>query len=100
MPDITPFIVVTRQPNGAGDLGTCEQGWFTLERGIVTLVTEDGAELRDDNGRRIERKLADGENPLTIAKRMRLRVWRAARDDDNGFNRPTSSLRYPKNGVA
>jgi len=32
-------------------------------------------------------RLGAGENHVTIAKRMRLKMWRDENDDGNGFNR-------------
>jgi len=90
-------LAITANPTGNGDRGSCEEGFYFVDGDVLTMCDSTGHPLRDSNtGERVTHKLAPGENPVAVAKRITLRLWRAAtaRSDDLGdFNRP---LHYPR----
>jgi hypothetical protein len=63
------------------------------------MCDRDGVPLRDENnGERIAMRLLPAESEKAVAKRMTLRLHRAAnRDEMAGFGR---RLRYPQRGWA
>ena len=98
MPRVHQVTVITRNPIGAGDMGSCEVGHYTVDAGLLTMVTADGVPLRAANGERITARLAPGEDARRIAGRLRLAHWMHERDSSEavpGFGRPLS---YPKPG--
>jgi hypothetical protein len=99
MSNIKSVIVITGNPSGKGDLGTCEQGWYKVSDGILTMTDCDGKSLRDENtGRRIELRVLPGDDEKALAKRLTLKAYRTEhRDEMAGFHRP---IRYPKTGLA
>jgi hypothetical protein len=100
MRDVRHITIITRNPIGSGDGGSCEEGFYTVDGdGVLTMTDAEGAALRNPNtGEKITHRLAPGESDKAVAKRLRLRIYRDARpDDDKGFSRP---LRYPKFGLA
>jgi hypothetical protein len=101
MPDIKQVTVITRNPNGAkGDLGSCEIGFYTLsEDGLLTMTDGQGGPLRDENtGHKIEMHLLPGENEKAAAKKLTLKIYRDAPDNEMaGFHRP---IRYPRSWLA
>jgi len=97
VPDnIKQVTVITSNPSG-NDLGSCEVGFYTLEGDLLTMVDGDGVPMRNANtGEKITHRLASGESEKTIAKRLTLKIFNAARGDEiAGFNRP---IHYPKCG--
>jgi|SRR5271170_6596899 len=86
MSDVKSVTVATRNPSG-NDLGSVEIGFYTLSDGLVTMTDCEGLPLRNANGDLMTHRLGAGENHVTIAKRMRLKMWRDENDDGNGFNR-------------
>ena len=49
MSEIKSVIVTTAKPTGPDDLGRCEEGFYTVANGILTMCDRDGVPLRDDN---------------------------------------------------
>ena len=97
--EIRQVTVITRNPSGDGDMGSCEIGHYTVEGDTLAMVDAKGAPLRDANtGERITHRLALGEGEKAIAKGLTLKIFRAARGDEMAdFNRP---INYPKFGLA
>jgi hypothetical protein len=62
------------------------------------MTDREGNPLRDEmTGARITARLSPGDNEKAEAKRMTLRLHRAAdRDGMAGFHRPLSGRGYPK----
>lgn len=85
---IVPFWITTRP--GLGSDGACEQGFYTVENGVLKMVDKDG----NPTGR--THQLAPGENPLAIAQSLRRQAWLAT-STASDFNRP---LRYGPSGLA
>jgi hypothetical protein len=90
-------IVIVANPCGRNDTGQCAEGFYTLDGDLLTMTDRDGVPLRDENsGARITQRLAQGESDKAVAKRLTLKIHRAANGDEMaGFNRP---IRYPKAG--
>jgi hypothetical protein len=63
------------------------------------MTDRDGVPLRDENnGARITQRLAPGESDKAVAKRLTLRVYRAANGDPmSGFHK---RIEYPSRGWA
>jgi hypothetical protein len=99
MPEIKQVTVITSNPSGNDHVGSCEIGHYTIEGDLLTMCDAEGVPLRNANtGERITHRLASGENRVTIAKRLTLKIWREARGDEiSGWNRP---IQYPKWGGA
>jgi hypothetical protein len=93
MPEIKHVIVATRNPTGDDprDKGASEEGFYTVDAGLLTMVTVGGAPLRAANGERITARLAPEEDAKRVASRLTLSHWRTQRSRDEvveGFNRP------------
>jgi len=93
MSDVRQVTVITRNPIGKDDGGSCEEGWYTVDGDLLTMTDAEGVALRNPNtGEKITHRLAPGESDKAVAKRLGLKMYRGERgDDDKGFNRP---LRY------
>lgn len=85
--------VATRNPSG-NDLGSVEIGFYVVEDGILTMCSAEGDLLRNANtGDLMTHRLAPGENPVVIAKRLTLKIYRTNNGDDVvGFGR---NIDYP-----
>jgi hypothetical protein len=95
--EIKHCVVITANPTSSNDTGSAEEGWFTVSDGLVTMTDKDGDPIRNANGDRMTHKLLPGENPVVIAGRMRLKMWRDERGDGvEGFNR---RIDYGSSGV-
>jgi len=97
--EIKSVHVITANPTDRDSLGSCEIGYYTVSGGLLTMVSNDGAPLRDpNNGERITVRL-NGESEKTVAKRLTLQHWQSSRGDETSveFNRP---IHYPKAGWA
>ncbi len=70
MLEIYQVTVITRNPSGPGDVGSCEVGHYTVDGGLLTMVTADGAPLRATNGERITHHLVPGEDAKRVAGRL------------------------------
>jgi hypothetical protein len=89
--DIFQVTVITSNPTGNDRVGSCEVGHYTVDGGLLTLVTADGAPLRAANGERITARLAPEEDAKRVASRLTLSHWRTQRAQNEivpGFNRP------------
>jgi hypothetical protein len=86
-------VVVQTLPVTESFGGQVEEGKYTWEDGIVTLVEHDGTPLRDRRGKVYEKKLTPEENPRTIAGRLTKQRWRDHGGDKQSFSRP---LNYKK----
>jgi hypothetical protein len=54
MPEIKSVIVITANPSGGrDDLGSCEEGFYTLDGDVLTMVTATGQPLRGTFGERL-----------------------------------------------
>jgi hypothetical protein len=97
--EIKRCVAVVSNPVGENDRGEVTESNYFVEGGWLTLCTEDGAPLRDDNtGGRFTVRLEPGDHEQTTAKRLTLRRYRAAnREDVAGFNRRIS---YGRSGLA
>jgi hypothetical protein len=96
--DIHQVTVITSNPTGPGDVGSCEVGRYTVDGGLLTMVTAGGAPLRAANGERITARLAPEEDAKRVAGRLTLSHWRIQRAQGEivpGFNRP---LHYRSSG--
>lgn len=94
MPDIHQVTVITRNPSGPGDVGSCEVGHYTVDAGLLTMVTAAGVPMRAANGERITARLAPEEDARRVAGQLTLAQWRNERDASEavpGFGR---RLRY------
>jgi hypothetical protein len=83
-------------PRSGGNTGRVAEGWYKLEDDTLVMCDPDGVAIRDTEGARIEHKLAPGENPMGVAKRLTLKICRSLHVGDglDGFKRPV--LTYPK----
>jgi hypothetical protein len=90
---IKSVIAIISNPSGRGDRGQCEQGNYFVRDGVLTMCDLEGVPVRDANtGRRIELGLLPGDDEKALAKRLTLKMYRAAnRDELAGFHRP---IRY------
>jgi hypothetical protein len=97
MPDIRQVTVITSNPTGNDQVGSCEVGFYTIEAGILTMTDIHGVPLRDSNtGEKITHRLMANETPRVIAKRLTLKRHRAANGDGMaGFGR---RIHYPNSG--
>ena len=85
-------IVEIYRPNDEGFPGQVEEGQYTCEDGVVTLVGHDGAALTDRRGKQYTKKLRPEENPHVIAGRLLKQRFHDRGGDKKQFNRP---LVYP-----
>jgi len=80
MSEVKSVWITTRLPIG-DDPGAGEFGLYTVEDGVLQMVTEAGR----PGGKKYE--LQPGDDPKTIAARLTKEAWvRRARESD--FNRP------------
>lgn len=96
--EIQQVTVITRNPIGANDVGSCEIGHYTVDAGLLTMVSAEGAPLRAANGERITARLTPEEDARRVAGRLTLSHWRTQRDASEavpGFGRP---LDYGRSG--
>jgi hypothetical protein len=76
-----------------------EQGFYFVADGVLTMTDGDGKPVRRRySGEVYQQKLQEGDDPVVIAKRLTLAIWRSntGGDASGGFNR---RLRYPDFGV-
>ena len=99
MSDVKSVVVIISNPVGKGDTGECAEGWYFVENGVLTMTDREGVPLCDEyNGQRIAMRLLAGESEKAAAKRLTLKIHRAAsRDEMSGFHRP---IRYPQQAWA
>jgi hypothetical protein len=80
-------IAEVRRPRGDFP-GQVEEGQYTFEDGVVTLVNNAGAPICDRYGKVYEKKLAPGEDPHVIAGRLTKEVWQARGGGKRKFSAP------------
>jgi len=88
------FPVCIQLKEASGDHpGHVVPGFYTLDGDTVTLVDEFGDPVTDADGKTYRRKLAENQNPGTIAYIL-LQSWWDARPNKsrNGFDGP---IQYP-----
>jgi hypothetical protein len=88
MPEIHEVTVITANPTGPGDVGSCHVGHYTVDGGLLTMVTADGVPMRAANGERITAHMRAGDSARSVASRMVLSHWRATDGAASDFNRP------------
>jgi hypothetical protein len=81
MPEIKSVWVQTAAPRLPEFPGAGEQGFYFVADGLLTMCDERGKSVAKPY------RLNDGDNPHTIAGRLRLEAWRKA-GGENDFNRP------------
>lgn len=86
---IKSAVAIVSNPVNAKDTGEVAQGNYTLENGVLTMTDADGVPLRDENtGGRIEMRLLPGESETVAARRLTLKIHRAANGDQlAGFHK-------------
>jgi hypothetical protein len=83
--------LITSNPAGRDDSGSCEHGYYTVEGDLLSMVTSTGEPLRGGFGERVAAR-PNGGSEKSVAMRLTLEHWRSARRDEMaGFNRP---IRY------
>jgi hypothetical protein len=83
---------------GPGDPGRATIGFYTITDGVLTMTGDGKAVRRKFSGEPYKHKLEPDDDPVIIAKRRTLSIYRSNTDDGlGGFNRPLS---YPKLGLA
>jgi hypothetical protein len=93
---IYDVVVQIYPPNEEkGYPGQVCEGKFTHENGVVTLVNNAGAPIRDRYGKAHEQKLAPGEAAHVVAARLTREAWQARGGGKRKFSAP---LNYPKLG--
>lgn len=93
-PKVQSCSVVVAQPAHEADLGQTIDCWWYEQDGAVVLCSQSGKPTGD------EKRLMPGDNPLSVAKRLRLAAWRRERPAESvpGFGR--RRLNYESPGVA
>lgn len=92
-PTIQSCCCVVRQPGHEGDLGEAVDCHWYVEDGAVVLCLQSGKPTGE------ERRLALGDDPRSIAIRLRRSAWRQQRNATElvpGWRRP---LRYGVSGL-
>jgi hypothetical protein len=87
-PKIESCVAVVRHPSHEGDLGEAVDCNFFVDDGTVVLCTPSGKPTGE------EKHLAPGDDPRSVAKRLRRDTWRREQNKSErvpGFDRP---LRY------
>ena len=90
---INRVIVEIARPDADGFPGQVEEGQYTYEDGVVTLVSHDGAPLADRKGKKYTKKVMPQESPHIIAGRLLKQRFRDRGGDKRQFSAP---LNYPK----
>jgi hypothetical protein len=100
MPEIKEASAIVANPVTRGDTGRATVGFYTVSDGILTMTDGDGKPVRRRHSGDVYRhELKDGDDPVAIAKRLTLAIWRSntGGDASGGFNR---RLHYPDIGLA
>jgi hypothetical protein len=98
MREIKRCVAVVANPLDSDDRGEVTESSYFVEGEWLTLCTDDGAPLRDDNGGRFTVRLEPGDNEQRMAKRLALQRYRSEhRDELAGFNR---RINYGRSGLA
>jgi hypothetical protein len=89
---IFPVFIELKKPSG-GHPGHVIQGFYSLDGDTVILVDQFGDPMTDADGKSYRRKLAENQNPGTIAGTLLQNHWDARPNKSrNGFDRP---IQYP-----
>jgi hypothetical protein len=72
-PKVQSCCVVIAQPAHEGDLGEVIDCWWYEQDGAVVLCSQSGKPTGD------EKRLMPGDNPLLVARRLRLVAYRSER---------------------
>ena len=99
MPEIKEVSVIIANPVTRGDTGRATIGFYTVSDGVLTMVDGDGKPVfRRHSGDIYTHELKDGDDPVAIAKRLTMSIWRSntGGDPSGGFSR---RLVYPDIGV-
>jgi hypothetical protein len=98
MPEVRQVHAIVSNPIREGDTGRVTIGYYTVADDVLTMTDGDGKpDRRRYSGELYKHKLAESDDPVVIAKRLTLAIWRSnTRGDASGFNRP---LRYPDFGA-
>lgn len=100
MPEVKSVAVSVANPTHPDDPGRATIGYYVIEGDVLTMTDGNGVPVRRRYGGEVYRqKLESGDNPVVIAKRLTLSIWRSntGGDASGGFNRPLS---YPPLGAA
>jgi hypothetical protein len=86
--EVRQVTVITANPTRSDDVGSCAEGFYTIDGDTITMCDSEGVPLRDsNNGERVTARLS-GEPEKVIAKRLTLKRHRAENGDDaNGFGK-------------
>jgi hypothetical protein len=93
-PKVQSCVVVVRQPEHEADLGEVVDCHFIVDGDYVVICTAAGKPTEE------EKRLAPGDDPRTVAKRLKRDAWRREQSTAErvpGFGRP---LRYGPLGLA
>ena len=82
-PKVRACCVVVAQPAHEGDLGSTIDCFYFVEDGVVVLCLPSGKATGE------EQMLKPGDDPCSVAKRLKLRAWREERSSERvpGFGR-------------
>lgn len=94
MPEIQHIFAQVAPCSDRNPAGRVTEAFYTVSGDSVSLCDVDGRELRDELGSPITAAVKDGQTARQIASRLALRRFRAVHGSD--FDRPTSSLRFPR----
>jgi hypothetical protein len=90
MPEIKEVSVIIANPVTRSDTGRATIGFYTVSDGVLTMVDGDGKPVfRRHSGDIYTHELKDGDDPVAIAKRLTMSIWRSntGGDASGGFNR-------------
>jgi hypothetical protein len=96
---VKSVAVHVSSPSPADPAGRATVGFYVLEGDVLTMTDGDGKPVRRRySGEVYKQKLAEGDDPSVIAKRLTLSIWRSntGGDASGGFNR---RLNYPPIGI-
>jgi hypothetical protein len=100
MSEVKSVAVSVSSPSPADPAGRAFVGYYVLDGDVLTMTDGEGKPMRRCySGEVYKQKLAEGDDPVLIAKHLTMSIWRSntGGDASGGFNRP---LVYPNIGVA
>lgn len=95
MSEIYQVYATVRLPRD-DDPGKVTVGYFTLIDGVLTMTNPKGVPARRSNGEKIQRKIAEGDDPKIIASRLTKEIYHS-RSGETDLNR---RLDHSRHGVA